>query len=260
MNYWLKKCYNDFKDDSWSDVDSYYDFTQLPDSIKQECADNSGFSKRITQIENIDYWRNQCFRGVYKKNNLVFVTMYKCASSTYMTYLEKQKWEKIQFSEIDFNSMYVFGFIMDPLKRRIKGITEILCECYNNNYNDIMQILKNDNFCAFLNNISLMDAHTTPYWILFGDQLKKIHWIPLEFYTHNETFTCFQQICKKHNVHLDNNVRFEKFHVSNQDKKKVFVAVKQLLQNQCFGDLYLLYSNDLKFYRELLDKHKRIVI
>ena len=256
MNYYLKRCHNAFKDNSWPEIDSYYDFTQLPNSIQQECIDNSVFSERITQIENIDYWRNHCVQGVYKKNNLVFVSMYKCASSSYIVYLQKQQWQKIEFNEINFNTMYVFGFILDPLVRRIKGLTEILWHCYNNNYNDVMQIVKNDNFCSFLKNISSMDAHTIPYWILFGDQLKKINWIPLEFYTHNETFNCFQQICKQHNVHLDSSIKLKKHNVSSKDKKKLFVLIKQILQDQCFGDLYLLYSNDLKFYRELIDKHK----
>ena len=101
-----------------------------------------------------------------------------------------------------------------------------------------------------------MDAHILPYWVLCGDHLKKINWIPLEFYTHNETFNCFQQICKQHNVHLDSSIKLKKHNVSSKDKKKLFVLIKQILQDQCFGDLYLLYSNDLKFYRELIDKHK----
>lgn len=255
MNFWLKQCYNDIKDQYWPEIESYYDFTQLPNRIKQECINDHGFIERVEQLENMDHWRNRCFRGIYKKNNLVFIAMYKCASSSYISYLKKQKWEEIEFEQINFDTMHVFGFILDPMNRRLKGLTEILSRSYNKQYDDIVELLKQDNFCTFLNYITMVDAHTIPYWILFGEHLTKINWIPLECYTHNETFTLFQQICKQNSIQLDNKFEPVVKNVSDKNKKQIFDLIKDCLKNQSFGDLYLLYANDLKFYRKLVDKH-----
>lgn len=256
MNYFLKKFYNTVKDSSWPDIKNYIDFKNLPEHIQNECIVNHNLLDTLDTVESTDHWRNLAMRGIYKKNNLVFISMYKCGGSTYIRYLENQNWEKISYDEIDFDNMYVFGFILDPMQRRLKGITQVLFDFYHHDIDKIIDLLESDSdFKQIFLSISMMDKHTTPYWLLFGNDLEKINWIPLDCYSKEQVNDLFSKICKNNNVQLDEDIEPITRHRSCTCKLKLFNSVEKIFGKQNISDLWLLYANDMKFYRKLLDSH-----
>ena len=106
--------------------------------------------------------------------NLVFVPNWKCASTFFLSNLQRQGWQTISYGDIDWCQHHVWSHIMDPVERRIRGQIEFLA----------MQDLVKD----FLHSPKIqlvvlrslwIDMHALPYSVCFGDHRDSIDWIPL---------------------------------------------------------------------------------
>ena len=171
---------------------------------------------------------------ILKQKNLVYLAVYKCASTYYTGVLAQNNWKNIKPSDIDWEKDTVFGFIQDPLERYIKGLAEDV-------HNNLTQWTI-DNLPLFKDGVILTE-HTWPVQLIIGEHADQVHWLRLTS-----------------NVQK-NNLLLEKFlleynekvvlypadmHTSNLEKLEIYNAIKERLEENQF--LFHLVSIDKKYF------------
>lgn len=110
-----------------------------------------------------------CF--FYRKQNLVFVSLLKCASTYYGQAFIDNGWQPIEYNTIDWSKDHVFGFIMNPNDRYLKGLAE---DVFDPNTHWTVE-----NLPVFLNAI-VFTYHSLPINMYLNQHMDKIDWIPLD--------------------------------------------------------------------------------
>jgi hypothetical protein len=256
-NYFIKHFYDQVKDTSWPDIKNYNDFLNLPNWIKHECNNIHSFTERLNELEDTNYWKKrQSHNYGYQYKNAVYIPVFKCASTYYIKlFKDKLGWKQVNLDSLDFNKIKAFGLLMDPMVRKVKGITQVLCMSFNYDYDAVLDLFKNPGFAQFVSSITMLDAHTIPYTVAFGELLNKIHWIPMEPFTDNEIKEQIVQYLKETgiSVEIPNN---ERLNASPGKKEIIFSTIENIfLNNEPPSEVGLIFANDVKFYNTLLNKY-----
>lgn len=264
IDYYLTKFYQDVKDPSWPSISTYNDILALPDTIQRELEQVNGLSQRLDQIESIDHWRSSnrqtCFG--YRKNNVVFVPVLKCAS-TYFKYnfLERfSGWQTVNLYDQNWAEITAFGCIMHPLIRRIKGIAEVLFNAYpESRLDEVTDLLKNDSsFKGVIATISISDMHSMPYTVMYGSYLDRINWIPMEI-GNNKMVAEVNRFLLEHGI-SDQIPLDEVKHQSTDKKLEIFKLLIQVYFSYPPNEFpaVFLFADDLKFYHNLIKNFKQV--
>ena len=93
---------------------------------------------------------------------------------------------------------------------------------------------------------------------MFKNVIDKINWIPTDNLTDNETKHVMMNLFKKYHYDISLPMDDPRLHESKPDKLKIYQTIKQIYKNKKFDDLnilhlYMMFANDLKFYRQLVD-------
>jgi len=256
-DYFIKHFYDQVKDPSWPEINTYNDFLKLPKSIVTECNTIRNFPLRLRELEDKNYWQNELKHNIgYQYKNVVYVPVLKCANTYYTNFFRDQLgWAQVKLENLNWDEVSAFGLLMNPMTRRVKGIVEVLTIAYAHDYELILQSLATPNFSKFISSILMLDAHTIPYNLYFGKLLNKIHWIPMEPFDDEELknqITCFLA-AKDINVNIPKNKRINQ---SSIDKQKVFTDIQNIfLSTEPVAELGFMFADDVKFYNNLLNNY-----
>lgn len=258
-DYFFKKFYDQVKDQSWLQVNTYTEFLKLPDTIQQECFQLHNLRHRLNEIEDNTYWINQSTHNVgYQNQDVVYVPVMKCANTHYVNlFYNLNNWKQVKLFELDLDRVQLFGLMMHPLTRRIKGIVEILSRSYGSDYKKILLQLQQPEFATFISYVSTLDAHTIPYSVLFGDLLTKIKWIPMELFSDQELQQQIKKITDAHNVIVDFPEIVNRMNQSSTYKMQCFDELQKIyLQIEPPAELYQMFSKDLALYHGLIESNE----
>jgi hypothetical protein len=269
------KFYNSVKDPLWPDIHSYRDYQLLPAYIKDECNNLHNFQSRKEEICDADYWIKQTLNVcVYK--DLAFVPITKCAYTYHTSLFNSMGWKMVRLCDVDVENTKFFGVIMHPIARRLKGIAQWLVTSYNEtvprwsptnpwvfndddinvNWTQLHNDINTKYFKKLLGNIGLGDNHSLPYSTLFGNLLDKVHWIPMDLFTKTQVHDSLMSFFKLHGHDIQLSADRKPLNVSTDNQLQVYNTVKEIFNNnpQEHYQLYQIYSTDLKFYYNLVDK------
>jgi hypothetical protein len=246
------------------------------------------FRQRRDQIEDCDYWQ-QITCNVYQHQNLVFVPITKCACTYYIHLFDTMGWEKKAMSNIDVDSVVMFGLVKHPFTRWVKGIVELLTmpyyswpvgwnhhsnlpsnvtdaktynrvsvgDAYQINWQQFSIDIQKDSIKTFLNNVVIGDDHTMPYSAMFGNLINRINWTPMDLLNNdNDIKISIMNLFKKYNHTIDLPLNTPRVWKSSADKLKIENIVKDALESsetERLCNLYKIYATDLKFYHNLID-------
>jgi len=254
----IVKLYNSIKDPTWPCIDSYYDFTKLPDSIKQECKTAHGFDQRKQEICDIDHWIGLGMK-VFVKDNLAFVPVQKCASTYYTVIFSKLGWDEVCLNDLD-PGVHIFGVLLHPLQRRAKGISQWIANSHvivpgHIDWDNIDLLLKQRYFGRLISTVVAVEGHSLPYTTLFGSWLEKINWIPMDYLSDNEIKQSMMNFFQIHGHKIDLPLNDKRIHPSSEQQRNLHKFVMEQLQKDHTTNYLVMktYSNDLKFYYNLLD-------
>jgi hypothetical protein len=256
-DYFIKHFYDQVKDPGWPSINTYNDFLKLPNSIRQECDVVHNFPSRIAELEDVNYWQNQTTHSCgYQYKNVVYIPVMKCANTYYTNFFKNQLgWTEVKLAELDWNKVNAFGLLMNPMTRRVKGITQVLTMSYDHNYDLILKLLESSDFSKFISNIILLDAHTIPYNLAFGKTINKIHWIPMEPFNDEELKNqiAWFLATKDINIKIPQNKRMNP---SSLPKQKIFTTIQDIfLSTEPSAELGLMFAEDIKFYNNLINTY-----
>lgn len=268
----IVKFYNNVRDNTWPDIKSYADYLQLPTTIKNECVAVHHFENQKNQICNLDYWV-QLTGSVCVFEDLAFVPVQKCAYFYNTTIFSNLGWQKVPLQDVDIQNTKFFGTVVHPLQRRLKGLTQWLVECYRTEDVHALESnpwviaptnvdwlqLKTDLSSGYLKKIiqtvGIGDTHSMPYSTMFGNLMSSVNWIPMDQYTDNEVKIIMMEFFKLHGHDIQLPLNDSRLHVSGPEQNEIFDLVKTEFYSDPTNlySFYKIYSNDLKFYYNLLD-------
>ena len=264
--------YNSVKDPSWDDVSEYFDFVNLPLTIQDECRSVHGLDHRINEICDPNHWIMES-SFVCVRDNLAFVPVTKCAYAYYTSKFTELGWTRKSLKDIDVESTNFFGFMLHPLQRYFKGLTQLVVEIHSDisekpdsqnpwqhhvqtNWQDVQHTMKSKYFVKLLDNIVVGNALSMPYHTMFGNWLKKIHWIPMGRFGDDQLKMHAMEFCRKHGHDLSLPLQDQRIHRSSSMQIEIYEAIK----NQFFNNpiqiynFYKTFGPDLKFFYALLQK------
>ena len=179
--------------------------------------------------------------GFYRKNQLVYTSVLKCASTLYNNVVLHNNWTEIQMHDINWQHDHVFGFIMNPIVRYIKGLSE---DVFDPTTSRSINNLPVHNDCI------TFTFHSLPISLVLKDRMHLIDWIPLD--TEIKSETLFQILLKKYNIDLVWPVHVNK-HESTDEKTKIYNTIKNIINI----DNYVVQRGlevDINFYRTVISK------
>jgi len=256
-DYFIKHFYDQVKDPTWPEINTYNEFLKLPKSIREECNTVHNFPTRLSELEDVNYWQSQSKHTIgYQYKNVVYVPVLKCANTYFTNFFKNQLgWKQVKLSELNWHEVTAFGLLMNPMTRRVKGITQVLTMSYDNNYDLILQLLASSNFSKFISTILILDSHTIPYNIAFEKIIDKIHWIPMEPFNDKELKNQIVRFLatKDINIKIPQDNRINQ---SSMAKQKVFDTIQDIfLSTEPNAELGVLFSDDVKFYNNLINTY-----
>jgi hypothetical protein len=159
---------------------------------------------------------------------MVYVRNLKCASTFFgSSFKNCWRWEPIQWSDIEWKYHHVFGHMLDPLERRIKGIAEYI------NLHDLHELFHRDtNFQDFVKNAIALDEHSNSYHDTFGNLVYHIDWIPISGYTHEQVIEFTERLLRHYGIKTLKNWDYKNVHRTHPEKKAVEQQLKQLCEDQ----------------------------
>lgn len=270
----FKRFYNNVKDPSWPDIDTYNDFIKLPSIIQKECYTLHELGTRKQEIENLDHWAVKTMHG-YMHDNLIYMPLAKCASTYYVNFFKSIGWQRMPATDF-FQAIgkVQFGLVMHPFTRWVKGTTEFITSFYAENRHpysvnspDVFVKSKLDwnRFVAdyergyldnIINNGVILDVHTMPYHLQMGTCLEQVNWIPIDIFENdNDIKLCMMNLFKQLGHSISIPMNDQRAWGSSPEKQKIADIVKKHLATSIdrHYNLYQTFASDLKFYHNLLD-------
>lgn len=210
----------------------------------------------LTEHRYLTTWAmNHFHMFAYRKNGLVYVPTLKSACTYYYTLCLANGFERIQFSDIDWESDHVFGFIMDPVKRYFKGLIEDLILCEQSESVQLVDTVYNllETFPKYGFPIS---SHCIPVTTTLSLKAHEIDWIPL-YNNHIPSHDLFLRLCKQYGITINHDDPTIDPHVSNIYKKELFDKFYQLsakLDDSKTPSWYVTLAQDIELYYNVVER------
>jgi len=183
---------------------------------------------------------------------MVYVRNLKCASTFFgSSFKNCWRWEAIRWDDIDWTYQHVFGHILDPLERRLKGIAE-----YVNMHNLNEMFHNNIDFQNFVKNVVSFDEHSSSYYDTFGNLMYHIDWIPISGYTHEQVIGFTERLMRHYGIRTLKNWDWNNVHLTHPEKKATEQKLKQLcnVQSHIPRSITWYYERDIKMHQQIQKK------
>ena len=183
-----------------------------------ELVSNFGF---FNKKEIKDSMFVECLRW----NNLVYLRTLKCGSEFfYRNFQEVAGWKKIRWQDINWDTDHVFSYIMDPIRRRHKGIAEFLIH-----HRLVNALFDNPDFAKLIKHVPFLDEHSAGMHTIYGNYVDKIDWIILS--KDRNQGVKYTNLLLEHYNHPPINWNSEFVHTTDEYMKDIFDRLEQLWQS-----------------------------
>lgn len=158
----------------------------------------------------------------------------------------------MSYDSIDWDYHTVFSYIMDPVQRRHKGISEVIVAT------GTQELLQNNrDFGNIIKQVPFLDAHSASLYDIYGDRVNNINWLLMT---------------EDHSVAVEETDRFlaaysappinwnrEYTHATGSYMSSVFDTVKSLWENNpTYDDTVRNYfSKDIDLYNQVKECYAR---
>lgn len=195
-----------------------------------------------------DYKRDiACLR----KNKLVYTRTLKAGSEFFYKNFKAAGWFEVSFDSINWDNETVFSYIMDPIQRRHKGISEMIVSTGTRGL-----LLKNKgNFDQLIKMVPFLDAHSASLHNIYGPAVRKINWL-LMTADHSVAVQETERFLTQHGVPVPIwNTYFT--HATGSYMSEIYTKVKELWENDPTIDdtVRNYFAPDIELYNEIKDRY-----
>lgn len=189
-------------------------------------------------------------------NNLVYARTLKAGSEFfYRNFTETAGWEPCVYQDINWSNDIVFSYIMDPIQRRHKGVSEFIIAA------DLVDLLLSDqrNIGKLMKVIPFLDGHSASLHHIYGDCVDKMHWI-LMTNDHQVAIRETEAFLAKHSAPPINwNVEFT--HATGAYMSEIYTRIKSQWEwtaDPCIDDTVRSYfQRDIDLYNRVQRDYAR---
>jgi len=190
-----------------------------------------------------------------KNGDLVYIPVLKCACTYFSHHLIQHGFRQVSWGEIDWNKMHTFGHVMDPIKRRNKGVAEFFNYAINKPNSWLLQHAETNPEMLQVLQAPYFDAHSAPLHSLYAKYvIDHVHWIPMDieeidFMRHT------QDLLAQHGIRI--NFPKEKMNESDLAKQQMYnIVVMHLNSSTQYADLIMrTFHQDLELYRSIVGRY-----
>lgn len=197
-------------------------------------------NNQLKQTRNIE-----CARW----NNLVYARTLKAGSEFfYKNFTITAGWQPCRWADINWQQDHVFSYVMDPIRRRHKGISEFLIQC---GAQDLL--FNNTSFAQIIAQVPCLDDHSASLHNIYGDRIRDIEWLPMDNNHSTAQLATDALLQRVGHPAIEWNSEFA--HTTANYMDDVYNRVKQLWDQEFINDYVRNYfAADIELYRRTLAK------
>lgn len=180
---------------------------------------------------------------------LVYVRTLKCASTYYTELFKYQGWRRCKFVDIDLVQDHLFGLLMDPYRRHIKGLVEDMIML------GVEKTLIQHINLNFWKVAPTLGVHSMGVTQMYNGIYHKINWIPMDV-NGIDSKKILEDLFEKFNT----KIHWAAVPANESDDYqkdlfaqiyKLFLGPGQTWYNITQGEDVALYNNAISKYREV---------
>jgi hypothetical protein len=181
--------------------------------------------------------------------NLVYARTLKAGSEFfYKNFTQTAGWEPCRWADINWGRDHVFSYVMDPIKRRHKGISEFLIQT-----NSVDLLFNSVPFQQVIAQVPALDDHSASLHNIYGEYINRIEWLPMDS-NHATAVNATDRLLEQHG-HFPIKWNSEFAHTTANYMDDIYNRVKQLWDQQFINDYVRFYfAADIELYRRTLAK------
>lgn len=176
-----------------------------------------------------------------------FVRNDKCGSTFFSNIFAANGWISSSSNSINWEKDQVFGFIMDPYIRHVKGLVEDVVTI------GLEKVMLANLGMKFWHNLSWIGSHSMPMSIKFGSRINNIDWIPIDIGLES-TENIVDDLLKPYNVTINWNIPVNR-NESTDYEKELFHKFSQLSNSQEKQHLLRVICRDYDVYQRSIDRY-----
>jgi hypothetical protein len=170
-----------------------------------------------------------------RHNNLVYARTLKCGSEFfYRNFTENFYWKPIKFSEIDWHNDTVFSYVMDPIKRRHKGIGEFVVATGTG-----YLLQHHTGFVKTIATVPYLDDHSASLHNIYREFVNKINWLLIDD-DHQVAIHQTEQLLKTHGI-SDLVWNYQYVHRTDNYLKDIFSRIEFLWEQSTIPHYVMSY-------------------
>lgn len=206
----------------------------------REFFDSQGQLKQTRNIE--------CARW----GNLVYARTLKAGSEFfYRNFTQTAGWEPQRWADIDWDRDHVFSYVMDPIRRRHKGISEVLIQTQATDL-----LFNNPAFASVIAQVPCLDDHSASLHNIYGDRINSIEWLPMDNNHATAVAATEELLARLGHPPIAWNSEFS--HTTANYMDAVYNRVKELWDNEYINDYVRFYfAPDIELYQRTLEKYAK---
>jgi hypothetical protein len=169
----------------------------------------------------------------------------------YKNFTQTANWQPCWYHEIDWSKDTVFSYIMDPIKRRHKGMSEVIIQTGTQD-----TLLNNTgNFANIIKQVPVLDAHSASLHNIYGSRVHDITWL-LMTSDHSVAVEQTEELLATHN-HPPMEWNSEFAHTTANYMDAVYNCVKSLWENDPSYDhpVRNYFQPDIDLYKRIQDQY-----
>jgi hypothetical protein len=185
-------------------------------------------------------------------NNLVYARTLKAGSEFfYKNFTKTAGWLPITLNDVNWDYDVVFSYIMDPIQRRHKGISEVII------MTDTVDLLLSNkgNFGNLIKKLPFLDEHSASLHNIYGDNISKINWL----FMANDNQIAIREtnefLAKYHAPSVTWDAQYT--HATGGYMSEIFTRVKSLWENDpTYSDVVSEYfRKDIELYNKIKEEY-----
>jgi hypothetical protein len=183
--------------------------------------------------------------------HLIYVRTLKCASTYYTNLFKSQGWQLCKFVDIDWEQDHLFGLLMDPYRRHIKGLVEDMI---------ILGVEKtliqniNQNFWRVAPTLGI---HSMGIAQMYKGFCHKINWIPMDV-NRIDAKKILEDLFEKFNIEMQwTNTRDNE---SDDYQKELFNQIYKLFCGPGQSWYDITQGEDVALYNSAISNYRSINI
>ena len=183
--------------------------------------------------------------GTFRYKNIVYKRTDKCGGTYYKNLFKAFGFEQIGQHEI-LETDKIFTFIIDPKKRRVKAIAQLIYNTQN------QKLLEDKNFLRFIGDICITDCHTYPYFLQYLPIEHRTVFLPLD----HDTLPAEKLLRSYFQVHCpelaSKSLVNDNLYANKADKTKqaIYQKISENLKSYFFEKVF---QQDFALYQNTMD-------